>query len=431
MRILWKQSPGRIIALGFASVIIIGSLILMLPISVKDGVDLAYIDALYTATSAICVTGLVAVDLFDTFTLFGQIVIALLIQIGGLGVATLGAGILLAMGKRIGLKGRRLVQESLNLFSADGLVRLVKSVIKISLTVELCGAVISFISFSQDYPFWRAVWTSIFHAVSAFNNSGYDVFGGGKNLILYQDDVIINLVTAGLIIIGGIGFVVIRDLLKNKFRFSKLMFHSKVVITMTAILLVSGTLLIKLTDRIPWLNAFLLSTSTRTAGFSTHNLSLFSNAGLYIMMILMFIGASTGGTGGGIKTNTFFVLLQGIKSAATNKDSKAFKYSISKETFQKASIVTFLSIFVVFTGIYLISAFDPHLGFRDVSFEVFSAFGTVGLSTGITSGLSFASKLVSILIMFTGRLGPLTIASLWSFGLEERAHYPEGTIAIG
>lgn len=403
----------------------------MLPISVKDGVDLAYIDALYTATSAICVTGLVAVDLFDTFTLFGQIVIALLIQIGGLGVATLGAGILLAMGKRIGLKGRRLVQESLNLFSADGLVRLVKSVIKISLTVELCGAVISFISFSQDYPFWRAVWTSIFHAVSAFNNSGYDVFGGGKNLILYQDDVIINLVTAGLIIIGGIGFVVIRDLLKNKFRFSKLMFHSKVVITMTAILLVSGTLLIKLTDRIPWLNAFLLSTSTRTAGFSTHNLSLFSNAGLYIMMILMFIGASTGGTGGGIKTNTFFVLLQGIKSAATNKDSKAFKYSISKETFQKASIVTFLSIFVVFTGIYLISAFDPHLGFRDVSFEVFSAFGTVGLSTGITSGLSFASKLVSILIMFTGRLGPLTIASLWSFGLEERAHYPEGTIAIG
>ena len=148
-------------------------------------------------------------------------------------------------------------------------------------------------------------------------------------------------------------------------------------------------------------------------------------------MILMFIGASTGGTGGGIKTNTFFVLLQGIKASATNKDSKAFKYSISKETFQKASIVTFLSIFVVFTGIYLISAFDPQLGFRDVSFEVFSAFGTVGLSTGITSGLSFASKLVSILIMFTGRLGPLTIASLWSFGLEERAHYTEGTIAIG
>ena len=431
MRILWKQSPGRIIALGFATVIILGSLILMLPISIKDGVDLAYIDALYTATSAVCVTGLVAVDLFDTFTLFGQIVVALLIQIGGLGVATLGAGIILAMGRRIGLKGRRLVLESLNLFSADGLIRLIKSVIKISLTVELFGAVISFISFSQDYPFWRAVWTSIFHAVSAFNNSGYDVFGGGKNLILYQDDVIINLITAALIITGGIGFVVIRDLLKNKFRFSKLMFHSKVVITMTAILLVSGTLLIKLTDRIPWLNAFLLSTSTRTAGFSTHNLSLFSNAGLYIMMILMFIGASTGGTGGGIKTNTFFVLLQGIKASATNKDSKAFKYSISKETFQKASIVTFLSIFVVFTGIYLISAFDPQLGFRDVSFEVFSAFGTVGLSTGITSSLSVASKLVSILIMFTGRLGPLTIASLWSFGLEERVHYPEGTIAIG
>lgn len=431
MRIFQKQSPGRIIAFGFAAVILLGSLLLSLPCSVHKGVSLSYLDALYTAASAVCVTGLVVVDTADTYSLFGQIVIALLIQIGGLGVASIGAGIIIAMGKRIGLKGRRLIQESMNLYSADGLVRFVKSIIKMSFTIELVGAVLSFITFSRHYPFWKAVWVSVFHSIASFNNAGFDILGNFDNLIPYKNDILLNLITALLIIAGGIGFLVIKDLIKNKFRFRGLTLHSKIVITMSATLLAAGTLLLKATENISWLGAFFMSTSARTAGFSTFSMSGFTNAGLGLMMLLMLIGASSGSTGGGIKTGTVFVLFQGIKSAATNKSSKAFKYSLPKDAFQKASVITLLALSLILSGIYLMAIFEPEFSLRDISFEIFSAFGTVGLSTGITPYLCTASKILSILIMFTGRLGPLTIASLWNFGLEERIHYPTGTIAIG
>lgn len=431
LNFLRRQPPARIIALGFLTVILVGSGLLMLPWSIRDGVSLRYIDALYTSTSAVCVTGLVAVDAGDTFTLFGQIVLALLIQVGGLGVTAVGAGIILAIGRRINLKGRMLIREAMNLDTGRGLIRFVKDILRTTLLFEVTGAVLSFLVFSRDYPTAKAVWISLFHSVAAFNNSGFDVLGNFQNLIPYRDSVLLNLTTCGLIFFGGIGFLVIRDLWECRFRFRKLRLHSKVVLTVSAALIVSGTLLLKLTEDVSWLGAFFHSVSARTAGFSTYALGEFSNAGLLVITALMFIGASPGSTGGGIKTSTFFVLLQGIKEAATNRSAKAFHYSIARDAFQKASVVTLLAASVVAVGTWILSALEPQLRLMDVLFEIVSAFGTVGLSTGITPGLCDAGKALSILIMYIGRLGPLTVATLWYFGREERVRYPEGNIAIG
>ncbi len=431
MKLIQRQTPARIIALGFLAVILLGSLLLILPVSVQDGVELRYIDSLYTSTSAVCVTGLVAVDAGDTFTPFGQTVLALLIQVGGLGVTAVGAGIILAMGRRINLKGRLLIREAMNLDSGRGLIRFVKSILLTTLIFEVTGALLSFTVFIRDYPFWKALGISFFHSIAAFNNSGFDILGNFQNLIPYQDNVLLNLTTCGLIIFGGIGFLVIKDLWECRLRFRKLRLHSKVVITVSAALIVSGAVLIKLTEDVTWLGAFFHSVSARTAGFSTYPLGTFSNAGLMVLTVLMFIGASPGSTGGGIKTSTFFVLLQGIKSAATNRSPKAFHFSIPREAFRKAAVITLLAAAVVITGTWLLAALEPELRLMDVLFEVTSAFGTVGLSTGITPNICDAGKLLCILIMYIGRLGPLTVATLWHFGREERVHYPEGNIAIG
>ena len=207
--------------------------------------------------------------------------------------------------------------------------------------------------------------------------------------------------------------------------------HTKVVLTVSAALTAVGALLIKLTEDVTWLGAFFHSVSARTAGFSTYPLGEFSNAGLLVLTVLMFIGASPGSTGGGVKTTTFFVLLQGIKSAATNKTEKAFHYAVPADAFRKAAVITLLALGVILTGTYLMVVLDPGLTLTQALFETVSAFGTVGLSTGVTPGLSDGSKLLSIFIMYIGRLGPLTIATLWYFTKGERVRYPEGNIAIG
>lgn len=428
-----RLTPVRIIAIGFALTILLGSVLLIMPFSVKDGVELEYIDALYTSTSAVCVTGLIAVDAGDTFTPLGQFILAALIQVGGLGVTTIGAGIILAMGKRMDLKSRNVIKEAVNLDSGKGIVNFVKSIFITTVIIELIGAALSFTVFVQDYPVGRAIGISLFHSVAAFNNSGFDILGNLQNLIPYRDNVMLNLVTCGLIIFGGIGFLVIREMWTKKFHFKKYSMHAKVVITVSAALIVSGTILIKLTEDVTWLGAFFHSVSARTAGFSTYPLGEFSNAGLLVLICLMFVGASPGSTGGGIKTSTLFVLLQGVKSAATNKSEKAFRYSIPKDAFKKAAVITLLALSVVVTGTYLMIVMEQGTDIRlvDALFEVTSAFGTVGLSTGITIGLSVGSKLLSIFIMYIGRLGPLTVASLWYFSRGERVRFPEGNIAIG
>ena len=428
---LRRQPPGRLIALGFAAVILLGSVLLIMPFSVQEGVEVRYIDTLYTSTSAVCVTGLIAIDAGDTFTPLGQAILAGLIQVGGLGVTSVGAGIIIAMGKRIDLKGRTLIREASNVDSSSGLVRLVKAILLTTLIFELAGAALSFLVFVQDYPPVRALGISLFHSIAAFNNSGFDILGNFQNLIPYRDDLLLNLVTCGLIFFGGIGFLVIREVWQKRFCWRKLSMHSRVVISVSVVLIVVGTLLIKLTEDVTWLGAFFHSVSARTAGFSTYPLGEFNDTGLLVLAVLMFIGASPGSTGGGIKTSTFFALIQGIKSAATNKSEKAFRFAVPRDAFRKASVITLLALCVVIVGTYLMLIFDPQVTSMQALFEVVSAFGTVGLSTGITAGLSDASKLLSILIMYIGRLGPLTIASMWYFSHGERTRFPDGNLAIG
>lgn len=430
-RLLKRQSPGRIIALGFLSVILIGSVLLMLPCSVKDGVTLRYIDALYTSTSAVCVTGLIAVDAGDTFTPLGQTFLALLIQIGGLGVTAVGAGVIIAIGKKVNMKGRNLIREAMNLDSGRGLVIFVRNIFITTVIIELSGAVLSFLVFIRDYPPIRAIGISLFHSVAAFNNSGFDILGNFQNLIPYRDNVLLNVVTCALIILGGIGFLVIREVCAKRFRWKKLSMHAKVVISMSIVLIIVGAVMLKFTENITWMAAFFHSISARTAGFSTYPLGTFSQSGLLVLTVLMFIGASPGSTGGGIKTSTFFVLLQGIKSAATNKDEKAFRYAVPKNAFRKAAVIATLAVGVVIVGTYLMTIMEPDIPLADLLFEITSAFGTVGLSTGITPDLCDGAKFLSIVIMYIGRLGPLTIASLWYFTRGDRVSYPEGNIAIG
>lgn len=432
-----KLSPARIIALGFASVILIGSGLLMLPCSVKSGVQLSYIDALYTATSAVCVTGLCIVDTGTALAPFGQVVMALLMQIGGLGVATVGAAVFLAMGKRVNLKGRTLIREAGNLDSVHGAVRFVKCMLLTTLTFELIGAALSFLVFVRDFPPLKALGISLFHAIASFNNAGFDNLGlsgqvgSNVSLIPYQDNILLNLTTCGLVIFGGIGFLVIQEMRIKKFHWKKYSLHAKIVLTVTAFLLVAGTLLFKLSEDMSWMAAFFHSVSARTAGFSTYSLGDFSNAGLLAMMVLMFIGASPGSTGGGVKTTTFFVLFKGIQSAATNRRERAFRYSLPKEAFRKAAVITILALAIIIGSTYLLILMDPQIPFIDALFEMVSAFATVGLSTGITPTLSVGSKVLSIFVMFTGRLGPLTVASLWYFTNGDRVNFPEGDIAIG
>ena len=430
IRFLKKQPPGRLIALGFAAVILIGSALLMLPISIRPGVEVAYIDALFTSTSAVCVTGLIAVDAYDNFTVFGQAVLAGLIQIGGLGVTSVGVGLILAAGRRVSIKGRSLVKEALNVDSFQGMVRLIQWVLKVTLCFEGAGAVLSFLTFSQDYPLPRALWTSVFHSVAAFNNSGFDILGGMQNLIPYQSDVLLNLVTCALIIFGGLGFLVMLDI-RRAGSFRKLTFHSKVVITTTAALLAVGTLLLKATEDMTWLGAFFHSVSARTAGFSTYPIGELTNAGLFVLILLMFIGASPGSTGGGIKTTTFFALMQQVRAVFTKKKPGGFHRTLPGEAIDKAGVIALLSVVVVCVGTFLLCVLEPELDFVRLLFEEVSAFGTVGLSTGITPDLSVASKLVLIFTMYIGRLGAFTLFSLWIDRPDPSIRYTEEMITIG
>ncbi len=430
-RFLHTQSPARIIAAGFALAILLGSVLLILPCSVQDGVDLQYIDALYTSTSAVCVTGLIAVDAGDTFTPLGQFFLAMLIQVGGLGVTAVGAGIIVAMGRKVDMKARSLIREAMNLDSGKGVILFVKSIFVTTVIFELTGAALSFLVFVQDYPPLHAAGISLFHSVAAFNNSGFDILGNFQNLIPYRDDVLLNLVTCGLIFFGGIGFLVIREMWSKRLHWKKFSMHARVVLSMSLILIVVGTLLLKATEDVTWLGALFHSVSARTAGFSTYPLGNFSNAGLLVLTVLMFVGASPGSTGGGIKTSTFLVLIKGIKSAATNQSEKAFRYAIPTTAFRKAAVITLLAAAVVVGGTWIFVVLEPDVTLMQALFEVTSAFGTVGLSTGITPDLGVGAKVLSILIMYIGRLGPLTVASLWYFTRGERVRYPEGNIAIG
>lgn len=425
-----KQPPGRLIAAGFAMLILFGAVLLLLPLSVRGDAEVHFIDALFTSTSAVCVTGLIAIDVADHFTTFGQAVVAVLIQVGGLGVTSIGVGLILAARKNVGLKGRILLKEALNIEGIKGMIRLVKSILLMTLCFELMGIVLSFLVFVQDYPVLKALWISIFHSIAAFNNSGFDILGGLRNLIPYQNNILLNLTTSGLIIFGGLGFLVILDVLKKR-SFRKLTLHSKVVLTTTLTLLVAGTLLLKATEDITWLGAFFQSVSARTAGFSTYPIGEFTNAGLFTLIILMFIGASPGSTGGGIKTSTFFVLSQHVRSLFTKRHISAFRRNIPWEVFSKACTISLLSLLLVCVGTFFLCVLEPEYSFVQLLFEEVSAFGTVGLSTGITPTLSVASKLILIFTMFAGRVGTFTLLTMWIDRPAPSVRYTEESVSIG
>ena len=299
-----------------------------------------------------------------------------------------------------------------------------------TLCFEAAGMVLSFLVFVQDYSPLHALWISIFHSIAAFNNSGFDILGGLRNLIPYQSNVLLNLTTCGLIICGGLGFLVMLDIKRCR-SFRKLTLHSKVVLTTTAALLIIGTLLLKATEEMTWLGAFFHSVSARTAGFSTYPIGELTNAGLFTLIILMFIGASPGSTGGGIKTTTFFILMQEVRSVFSKRRPGAFHRTLPAEALPKAAVIALLSLLVVCCGTFLLCILEPGCTFIQLLFEVVSAFGTVGLSTGITPNLSVASKAVIILTMYIGRLGAFTLLSMWINREEPSVRYTEESITIG
>lgn len=419
------------IALGFALIISIGTVLLMLPISQKPGVDLPFHDALFTSTSAVCVTGLIIADTADTFSVFGQTVLGILIQIGGLGITTIGLGFITMAGRKIRMRDKVLLREALNYPSMMGLQGLIKWVLLTTFTVEAVGAFLSFFVFVQDHSFWHAVGISIFHSIASFNNAGFDILGAGKGLSDYAGNIPLNLITAALIIAGGLGFFVISEAFRKR-KLRKWSLHTKTVLLMTVLLITLGTVLLKITEGgITWLEAFFTSVSTRTAGFSTYPIGAFSNAGLLVMMVLMLIGAAPGSTGGGIKVTTIFTIFRAVIAYPSGRSVTAFKRKIPSSTVHTAFTVFVIALTVVFTCTLMLSIFEPDIPISSLLYESFSAYATVGLSTGITSDLCLASKICIIVTMYMGRLGSLTIVSLFAKKHTELTELPEGQLPIG
>ncbi|GMK44996.1 K+ transporter Trk [Paenibacillus glycanilyticus] len=438
-----KWSPPRILVFGFAMIIVIGAVLLSMPFASSDGSRLPFIDALFTATSATCVTGLVVVDTGTYFSTFGKIIILSLIQIGGLGFMTMATLIALVLRKRISLKERLILQEAMNQTSMEGIVRLIRRVIFYSLTIELVGAVLFAVRFAFDMPFGRAVWFGLFHSISFFNNAGFDIFGHFRSLTMYVGDPLVNIVSMLLIIFGGLGFVVMADLLefrKNK----RLSLHSKVVLSTTGILIAAGAVVIFIFEfsnsntlgSLNWgekiLASFFQSVTPRTAGANTLDYTQLRQATVFFTVILMFIGASPGSTGGGIKTTTFTTMVGAVIAMIRGReDIVLFHYRLGKDRIFKALTITMLSLTLVLLVTMLLSTTEDQQ-FLKILFETTSAFGTVGLTTGITPELTFFGKIVIAVTMFAGRLGPLTLAyALGPKTEKELYRYPEGKITIG
>ena len=436
-----RLSPPQIIALGFLAVIFIGGILLSLPVSSADGESLPFENALFTATSAVCVTGLVVYDTGAVYSVFGQIVIMLLIQIGGLGFMTLAATLFLIVRKRITLRDRLIMQEQYNQFQLQGLVKMTLHILALTLAIELIGAIMLAVSFIPMYGWGRGIYFSIFHSVSAFCNAGFDILGLGASLVPVNSEPIIILTISVLIILGGLGFGVLVDILKVR-RFSKFSLHTKVVLVCTGLLLLSGFLLFYVAeignsktlggmsagDGV--MNAFFHSVTLRTAGYDSIGAGNLHDSSKILSVIFMFIGASPASTGGGIKTTTMFLLIMLVYTIVMNKD----------EVVLKAIAIVIISLFVVLLSSVLLSIFEqdnPNTAsydYVDMLFESASAFGTVGVSTGMTGSLTLPSKILLMITMFIGRIGPLTLTialSRHSSPQKSSVKYPEGRIIIG
>lgn len=443
-----RLSPGMVVVLGGASAIMIGTILLLIPWATPPEKPLSIIDALFTATSAVCVTGLIVADTANDFTVLGHTIILILIQIGGLGYATLVTMLLLTMGRQIGLRDRMMMAEALSSLNLQGLIPFVKTIVMWTLMLELFGAIWLSVRFFQDYPLGQAIYHGTFQAISAFNNAGFSSFS--TNLVEYRADLTVNLIVAFLIILGGLGFFVLIDI-SQFFRGERyrLHAHSKLVLVVSGLLIVGGTLSLLLLE---WNNAKTLgglpvvdkvlvgafhAISARTAGFNTIDLSLLGNASLYLIVIFMFIGGSPGGTAGGIKTTTFGIIGVFVWTTLRHRgDVEFFWRRVSTIVVHRALTLAILAMFLLTVFTHVLSMVEPH-PFLSLMFEVASALGTTGYSVGngdvlsLSASMTSFGKLVIIFCMFIGRFGPLLVG-LGSFQTEEKRLYrlPESKIAI-
>ncbi len=442
-----EMNPGQVLVLGFASVILIGAILLNLPIASQSGQSIGFINAIFTATSAVCVTGLVVVDTGTYWTVFGKSVILLLIQIGGLGFMTMATSMAFLIGKRISLRSRLIMQEALNQFTISGIVRLTKYIIYTTLIIEGVGALLLSMKFIPEYGFKTGVYYSIFHSISAFCNAGFDIIGNGKSLTPFVGNPLVNFTIMLLIIIGGIGFTVIIDLFqKVTGKVKTLSLHTKFVLIVTGVLLLSAFILMFIfefsnPDTIGNLNfgekilaSMFHAVTPRTAGFNTLPMDKLTMPTKFLTIIHMFVGGSPGSTAGGVKTTTVGLVILLVLSVITGKEDIEF----SNRRFQTATVMRALAIlgiglFIIITVTLFLSFTEQGLSFMDIFFESVSAFATVGLSLGITSKLSIAGKLIITITMFFGRLGPLTIAMALARRQVKKPlyRYPEGRITVG
>lgn len=437
------RNPARYLIGGFLAVILVGSLLLSLPAAVR-GEEIAYLDALFTATSAVCVTGLVVVDTGSFYSSFGQAVIMLLIFIGSLGFMTMATLIFIFLGRRISLRDRLVVKEALNLETMAGLASLVKAVVRMAVLFELTGAALLCFRYVPLLGWRQGVFFSLFHSISAFGNAGFDLFGGYNSLTRFPTDYLVNGTILGLFVIGGLGFTVVFDVSKCMLRGCRPTLHTRMVLIISGFLLLAGTAAIlaleyhnpatmgALTTGGKVFSALFTAATPRTAGFSVLNTGAHFPATMLILMALMFIGASPASTGGGVKTTTFGAVVIAVVALIRGRQEPVlFLRRLPLEQIFKAVAIIGGAATLIFATTFVLTLFEEQ-GFLALLFEAVSAFGTVGLSTGITPELSAPSKIAIIVTMFSGRLGPLTLlVALTRRKHEDGLHYPEEKLLIG
>ena len=437
-----KLTPVQILALGFFAVIMTGALLLMLPISSKTGAITPFIDAFFTATSAVCVTGLVTLNTAEHWTYFGTTVIMLLIQIGGLGFMSFATLFALILGKKITLKDRLIMQEAMNTFSLQGLVKLAKYILIFTFAVEGIGALFLSTTFIPDYGIGKGIYFSIFHSISAFCNAGFDLTG--NSLVPYAENAVIILTISALIIIGGLGFTVWAEVYNFK-GIKKLSVHSKLAISMTIFLIVGGWILMYIFEitnpetlegmsiKGQLLSSFFASVSPRTAGFNSISMPGMTVAGTFLTIMLMFVGGSPGGTAGGVKTTTAGILIMTVISVFRNdEDTKLYNRTVSKALVYKAFVIFTIAMALVIAETMILSFTEAGASLEYILYEVVSAFATVGLSLGLTPELSVIGKLLIAITMYIGRVGVLTLFLALSNRKNGNAiKYPEAKILVG
>ncbi|SHH66882.1 trk system potassium uptake protein TrkH [Caloranaerobacter azorensis DSM 13643] len=439
-----KLNPAQVLVLGFAGLILIGATLLNLPMASQDGKSIGFVNALFTSASAVCVTGLVVVNTATHWTVFGKVVILILLQIGGLGFMTLATLVALLLGRRITLKERLIIQEELNQFTLSGLVKLTRYVIISTAMIEGLGALLLSTRFIPKYGFVKGVSFSIFHSISAFCNAGFDLTG--ESIVPFVDDVVVNLTIIFLVIVGGLGYTVYMDISQNR-KFKKFSLHTKLVLIISALLLLVGFLVIfiveynnpatlgKLSFKGKILASAFQAMTPRTAGFNSIDTGAVTNTTAFLTIILMFIGGSPGSTAGGIKTTTVGAIVLAIISVIRGTDDvEVYRKRIPHDLVYRALAVVGIALALIIFVTMILSLTEKDASFLDIFFETTSAFGTVGLSRGLTPNLSVLGRLIITLTMFAGRVGPLTMA--FAFAKKQKEYkgtyrYPEERILVG